>query len=118
MPVYETHAADAFGTNWKGEIAARVNDILKRSAGEFTHKLEEISGLIERGLANALPSRELKSSIKGLLRSLKKRQKEGGGEQVEADLEAFFEQITHHRNNNRIEEYSSFLFSVDLDLKI
>ena len=118
MPVYETHAADAFGTNWKGEIAARVNDILKRSAGEVTHKLEEISAFIERGLANALPSEQLKSSIKGLLRSLKNRQKEGGGEQVKAELEIFFEQIARHRNNNRIEEYSSFLFSVDLDLKI
>ena len=118
MPVYETHAADAFGTNWKGEIAARVNDILKRSKGEVTHKLEEISAFIERGLANALPSEQLKSSIKGLLRSLKTRQKEGAGGQVEAELEVFFEQIAHHRNNNRIEEYSSFLFPVDLDLKI
>ncbi len=118
MPVYETYAADAFGTNWKGEIAVRVNDILKRSAGKVTHKLEEISSFIERGLANAVPSGQLKSSIKGLLRSLKNRQKEGAGEQVGAELEVFFEQIAHYRNNNRIENYSSYLFSVDLDLKI
>ena len=118
MPVYETYAADAFGTNWKGEIAVRVNDILKRSAGKVTHKLEEISSFIERGLANAVPSGQLKSSIKGLLRSLKNRQKEGAGGQVEAELEDFFEQIAHYRNNNRFEEYSSYLFSVDLDLEI
>lgn len=117
MPVYEAHAADAFGTNWKGEIAARVNDILKRSAGEVSHKLEEISAFIEKGLGNALPGARLKSSIKSLLRSLKNRQKEGAGEPVQEELEVFFEQIARYRNDNRIEEYSSYLFTVDLDLK-
>lgn len=117
MPVYETLVADGFSSNWKGEIAARVNDILKRSAGEFTHKLGEISSFIENGLGNALPAERLKSSIKGLLRSLKNRQKEAGGEQVQAELDVFFEQILRCRDDGRIEEYASYLFSVDMDLK-
>ena len=120
MPVYETLTADTFNANWKGEIAARVNDILQRRKGPFSHKLEEISRFIERGLGSALSSERLKSSIKSLIRALKDRQGTVGadGEQVHAELEVFFEQIIRHREDNRIEQYSTYLFTVDLDLKI
>jgi len=120
MPVYETLTAEAFTPNWKGEIAVRVQDILQRRKGQFSHKLEEISRFIEKGLEKALPSESLKSSIKNLIRSLRKRKVdvETGGEQVVAELEVFFEQITNCRDDNQIERYSSYLFQVDMDLKI
>ena len=120
MPVYDTFTADSFTPDWKGEIAVRVNDILRRRKGEFSHKLEEISSFIEKGLGKALPSESLRSSITNLIRSLRKRQGEveAGGEQVLAELDVFFEQIARCRDDNQIEQYSSYLFKVDLDLKI
>ena len=120
MPVYETITADAFTVNWKGEIAARVNDILQRSKGQFGHKMEEISRFIEKGLGGTLSSENLKSSIRNLIRSLKDRhaEVEADGGRAHAELDVFFEQIIRHRGDNRIEQYSTYLFTVDLDLKI
>lgn len=120
MPVYETLTAEAFTPNWKGEIAVRVNDILRRRKDQFSDRLEEISRFIERGLGKALPSESLKSSIKSLVRSLRKRQGEidAGGEPVLAELDVFFEQIVRCRDDNQIEQYSTYLFKVEMDLKI
>ena len=50
MPVYETLTAEAFTPNWKGEIAVRVNDILRRRKGQFSDKLEDIHMNIESRL--------------------------------------------------------------------
>ena len=120
MPVYDTFTADSFTPDWKGEIAVRVNDILRRRKGLFSDKLEEISRFIERGLGKALPSESLKSSLKNLVRSLRKRQGEidAGGEPVLAELDVFFEQIVRCRDDNQIEQYSTYLFKVEMDLKI
>ena len=51
---------------------------------------------------------------------MRKRQGEidAGGEPVLAELDVFFEQIVRCRNDNQIEQYSTYLFKVEMDLKI
>jgi hypothetical protein len=106
MAVYEAadYAGDLFG--WKAELGARIQDFFSRKAVPVTTKLGAIVSRIEHSTS--------KATLKGALRDLYLYLKREGPARADADEEAFFARILEYRRGESIENYSGYLFTVDL----
>jgi len=106
MAVYEAadYAGDLFG--WKAELGTRIQDFFSRKAVPVTAKLSAIVGRIEHSAS--------KATLKGALRDLYLYLKREGPARADPDEEALFTRIFEYRRRESIENYGSYLFTVDV----
>jgi hypothetical protein len=115
MHVYEAHGYAGDFLGWRSEVAARIRDFFARKAIPASEKLVEgIAGLVHR-LENAVPSFRLKAAVKDLLHALR-REDPRAVDALEWELEEFFTSIRSYRQRESIENYSAFLFPVEVQL--
>jgi hypothetical protein len=113
MTTYDAHryASDFLG--WRGEVMARVRDILSRKAVPSPERiLEKLSRLVHR-LESAVPTAQLRSGVRDLLGALWREPPAAVEDALERELESLHARIRAYRSRESIENYCEFLFPLD-----
>ena len=124
MSFYEAYAVAAPSVDWSSEVAARIGDILERRAPStqpVRERIEQLARLVEQGIQSARPIARVRGSVTRLLERIRTRGRVlDSGEVIDAEsqalLEDLFLRIQSHGQEDSIENYGAFLFTVDLDL--
>ncbi len=116
MTFYDAFAAAEPAVHWKGELGVRIRDILDRRVGG---RVDALARLVERGIEHSLPVERIKGSLAALISALRRR----GGAAVEVDVEIegltlLFERIVGHGEGRQLESYSTYLFTVDTEVRL
>ena len=116
MHHYEAHgyAGDLLG--WRSEVVARIKDFFARKAFPASEKLVEgIAGLVHR-LESSVPAYQLKSAVKDLLTALRRAEPEIAAGELDREVEELYQRIRVYRKRESIENYTAFLFTVNISL--
>jgi hypothetical protein len=118
MSFYDAFAAADPAIHWKGELGARIRDILNRRATDLGVRVEALARLVERGIDHSLSVERIKGSLSSLLAALKRRRSASSADQAEVEeLTLLFERVVLHGEGREIESYTAFLFTVDTDVR-
>ena len=107
---------DAYGwtadfPTWRGEVVTRVQDFLSRKKGVAADRWK---GLLRR-LEEAVSFSQVSATLRQVLRRVRREQLETGAE-VDVEFEALCQRVIESGRKTTIENYSAYLFTVDLRL--
>ena len=107
---------DAYGwtadfPTWRGEVVTRFQDFLTRKKGVAADRWK---GLLRR-LDESVSFTQVSATLRQVLRRLRREQLETGAE-VDVEFEALCQQVLESGRKTTIENYSAYLFTVDLRL--
>lgn len=110
-----THT-DAYGwtadfPTWRGEVVTRFQDFLTRKKGVATDRWK---GLLRR-LEESVSFSQVSATLRQVLARVRREQLETGAE-VDAEFEALCQRVLESGRKTTIENYSAYLFTVDLHL--
>ncbi len=119
MSFYDAFAAADPAIHWKGELGARIRDILNRRSAELGGRVEALARLVERGIEHSLSVERIKGSLSALLSAMKRRRATSATDQAEIEeLTLLFERVVRHGEGREIESYSAYLFTVDTEVRL
>ena len=109
MSFFEAYAASDSAAHWSGDLVARINDFLNRRVSPVGEKLQAALRQAEGSLSM--------SRVRAALRVLTARlRRQAQDPAVDAGLEAYFTRIRSHGKGRTIEDYSTYLISLDFDI--
>ncbi len=118
MTFFDAFAAANPALHGQGDLAARLQDILRRHAAGLGESVDTVARWIERGVERSVPVEKIKSSLSAMLRALKRKgAKPIAEEELFGELAELFARIERHGEGKQIESYSNFLFTVETDLR-
>ena len=105
-----SHAGDLVG--WRAEVGARIHDFLSRKAFPATEKL----GALVRAIEGAVSRASLKSALNDLLLYLRREKSSSTEDAADQVLSLLDSRVHQYRRSESIENYSAYLFTVDVVL--
>lgn len=112
MSLYDAYVVADSALGWRGEVATRVRDFLARNRAAGQSFLR----FVERAVESSLPLERLKDPaavVTGLKSLLRRLRHDPSILRESSELETLFQEIIEHGKSETIEEYSTYLFTVE-----